>query len=92
MPYALTITADTDPLDGTSYLRITGISLLPGGVKLDWQGGVHATQYLQRNFELGGTNIWRDLLTNLPPTPISGSYTDWLATNVLQFYRMKTER
>ena len=43
MPYALTITADTDPLDGTSYLRITGISLLPGGVKLDWQGGVQAT-------------------------------------------------
>ena len=37
-------------------------------------------------------DTWRDLLTNLPPTPISGSYTDWLATNVLQFYRMKVER
>ena len=79
-------------MDGNSYLRITGVSLLPGGVKLDWHGGVDATQYLQRNDFLGSTNQWLNIHTAAPPTPISGSYTDWVGTNALQFYRMKADR
>ncbi|MBI5385060.1 MAG: hypothetical protein HZA90_10280 [Verrucomicrobia bacterium] len=84
--------ADTDPLDGTAYLRITGVSLLPGGVKLDWRGGVQSTQYLQRTFAVGGTNSWLNIHIVSPPTPVSGSYTDWFETNALHFYRIKATR
>jgi hypothetical protein len=84
--------ADTDPLDGTSYLRISHLSMLPGGVKVDWQGGVQATQFLQRTLSFGGTNVWFNIQTALPPTPVSGSYTDWLATNAMQFYRIRISR
>lgn len=84
--------ADTNPNDRTSYLGFTSLSLLPGGVKLDWHGGVDATQYLQRNDFLGSTNQWLNIHTAAPPTPISGSYTDWVGTNSLQFYRMKADR
>ncbi len=84
--------ADTDPLDRNSFLRITCVTLLSDGVKLDWQGGTLATQYLQRNVELGGTNVWLNIFTSVPPTPIFGTYTDSLGTNAMQFYRVKTER
>ena len=84
--------ADTDPLVGASHLRITGVSLLPGGLKLDWQGGVEATQILQRNLSVGGADSWLNIHTVAPPTSTSGSYTDVLGTNALQFYRLKVNR
>ena len=84
--------ADTDPLVGASHLRITGVSLLPGGLKLDWQGGVEATQILQRNLSVGGADSWLNIHTAAPPTSTSGSYTDVLGTNALQFYRLKVNR
>jgi hypothetical protein len=85
--------ADTDPLDANSYLHFTGVSRVPGAVRLDWLGGELATQFLQRRLSLDVTNEWQDILTNAPAprTPISGSHTD-SATNAIQFYRLKATR
>ncbi len=46
--------------------------------------------YLQRSPALAGTNAnWVNIWTSAPPTPISGSYTDFFGTNLMEFYRMK---
>jgi hypothetical protein len=83
--------ADTNPTNNLSYLHISGVTFLPGGVKIDWLGGIQATQFLQRSGNLSLTN-WQDILTNLPPTPVSGSYTDTIGSDAMRFYRMKAVR
>ena len=83
--------ADTDPLDGTSYLHLSSIARVPGGVRLDWQGGQQATQYLQRTFSLSGSNvIWQNILTSTPPTQLFRSYTNSTTSNA--WYRVKALR
>src|ERR1041385_2590895 len=67
--------ADTNPKNALSYLHFTSVSRVPGGVKLDWSGGINATQFLQRLDRLN-TNFWLNISTSLPPTPINGSFTD----------------
>ncbi len=58
---------------------------------VSWQGGAEATQFLERKVSLLDAN-WRIILINVPPTPTSGSYTDMLGTNAMQFYRIRAER
>jgi hypothetical protein len=84
--------ADTNPTNATSYLLLTGISPFPNGATIDWSGGVAAVQYLQRALGVGGTNIWSNISTSLPPTPIAGSYTDLFVTNAIRFYRIEATR
>jgi hypothetical protein len=55
-------------------------------------GGVQATQFLQRALSLSATSAWLNIYTAAPPTPVSGSYTDSLDTNAIQFYRVKAVR
>lgn len=84
--------ADTDPTNPDSCLRVSGIAAGPGGLRIRWQGGTNATQYLQQARELGGTNgTWRDIFTNPTPT-YSGSYTNLFETNSRMFYRIRAER
>lgn len=83
--------ADTNPTNAASHLRMTGALPMPSGLWIQWQGGVQATQYLQRLSDLH-TNFWQSIATSLPPTPISGSYTDAPGTNAIQFYRIKATR
>jgi len=85
-------TADTNPTNAASYLHFTGVHRIPSGVKLDWLGGSNATQYLQRALFLNAGGSWSNLITNLPPTPITGSFTDVLDTNVMKFYRFEVMR
>lgn len=80
--------ADTDPLDGQSYLRMTGFTSTPTNIVIEWRGGIQATQYLQRFDDLG-TNFWQNIATSYPPTPIIGSFTNAPGTNRMQFYRIK---
>jgi hypothetical protein len=80
--------AGTDPTDPNSYLRITGLRPVLGGMKIDWLGGTNGIQYLQRADTLN-SNTWADIFTNPAPTPFSGSYTDMLGTNAMQFYRVR---
>lgn len=85
--------ADTNPTNSVSFLRITTMSMVPAGLMVGWSGGNAATQYLQRNLIIGDTNSsWLNVWTSLPPTPISGSYTDSVGTNVMQFYRIEAAR
>jgi YD repeat-containing protein len=84
--------ADTDPTDANSNLRIIKIQPVPGGIGLIWQGGVFSTQYLQRGFGLGGTNLWADIFTNLPPTPDPSGFTNYGGTNKTGFYRVRATR
>ena len=85
--------ADTNPNDKTSYLRVTSIAPTPGGVSLHWQGGIEATQYLERGLALDGGDVtWIDVFTNPPPTPIVSSYTNLFGTNNLMFYRVRVTR
>lgn len=83
---------DTSPTNAASYLHFTSVATVPAGVKLDWLGGSVATQYLQRNLTLDSGGSWSNLFTNLPPTAITGSYTDALGTNAAQFYRIRAIR
>lgn len=83
--------ADTNPDDANSKLQITSADRTPIGLVINWQGGVNATQFIQRISSLT-TNDWQQVFTNLPPTPISGSYTDSFGTNAMQFYRLKVTR
>lgn len=62
--------ADTDPTNAQSVLAVTGIRVEGGGVRVAWQGGVLATQYLECVPRLSaGTLQWTPVFTNLPPTP-----------------------
>ena len=85
--------ADTNPRDASSYLRMSGIQGVAGGVRIEWQGGMMATQFLQHRLRLDDTNaLWTDIFTNPPPTPFTGSFTNHLGTNSLEFYRIRVER
>lgn len=83
--------ADTNPTNALSYLHFTSATRTPSGLVLNWQGGINATQFIERINNLT-TNNWQRIFTNLPPTPISGSYTDAPGTNATQFYRIKATR
>jgi YD repeat-containing protein len=83
--------ADTNPTNAASYLRITGLSCEAESLKIEWMGGILATQYLQQLDDLG-TNFWQNIATSYPPTPIIGSFTNAIGTNRMQFYRMKATR
>lgn len=85
-------TADTDPTNSASHLRITGISFVPAGVALHWQGGIQATQYLQSTFDLSAAASWTDIFTNLPPTASPSGYTNPPPANATQFFRLRVLR
>lgn len=83
--------ADTNPTNAASHLRMTGAFPIASGLRLEWQGGSSATQYLQRLSDLN-TNLWQRIVTNFPPTPVSGSYTDAIGTDAPRFYRIEAIR
>jgi YD repeat-containing protein len=69
----------------------TGFRSIQGGIGLNWQSGSNVSLYLQRSPALAGTNLnWVNIWTGAPPTPVTGSYTDFFGTNPMEFYRMKT--
>ena len=84
--------ADTDPNDGHSYPRMTGVTAKAGGVSVRWAAGANATQYLQRRLSLDGGDAWQDLFTNPPPTTANGSFFDAFTTNQATYYRLRFAR
>ena len=85
--------ADTNPTNSASFLALTGIIPVAGGLRVDWQGGSAARQYLQSRFDLFSTNdTWLDVFTNQPPTPVANSITNPFGTNQLQFLRIRATR
>jgi hypothetical protein len=84
--------ADTDPADPESNLRITGIDLDREGVRVSWQGGTGALQYLQaKHGPPGSPGQWVTVFSNIPPTPPDASKIE-APSNTTMFYRIKAER
>lgn len=83
--------ADTNPTNSASYLAITSIQPVAGGVWIEWQGGTAAIQRLQRLDDLNSTN-WLNLSTVFPPTPSVGSRTNFLEGSLRRFYRIEASR
>jgi len=85
-------TADTNPTNAASSLRITQVTFGPAGIAFQWQGGTQATQFLQCAFELSAAASWTDIFTNLPPTASPSGFTNTPPTTATQFYRLRVVR
>jgi hypothetical protein len=85
--------ADTNPTNAVSVLRLSRIVPEANGLRLEWQGGVAARQFLERSRSVGtaGTN-WVSLFTNNPPTSLQRNLFDLISTNRALFYRVRAVR
>jgi P pilus assembly chaperone PapD len=84
--------ADTIPTNSGSVLLITRIQKETGGFRIDWKGGVLATQLLERSSQLTGTSVaWSAMFTNPPPTSAFTNYLDTTATGPTEYYRIRIE-
>jgi hypothetical protein len=93
MPNWLEYLADTNPTNAVSVLRFTRIVSETDGVRIEWQGGVAARQFLEPCGSVGtaGEN-WVTIYTNHPPTPLQTNLFDLLGTNRALFYRVRAVR
>ena len=95
MPDLAEAIADTDLRDSESVLRIEGIDAwgTNNWVRIRWQGGRDAVQYLMRAERLTGDGSeWTVVYTNLPPTAIITNLIDEVGSNQMFFYRIKACR
>lgn len=83
-------TADTNPMDANSSLRIVSTSKAQVGTHVSWSGGPQSQQILQQAPSLSGP--WRDIFTNPAPSSASGNYLDAEGTNDAGFYRLRAGR
>ena len=87
------IVADTVPTDTDSCLRLTRVGITDGHAVVSWQGGILATQYLERTTLLASSGTaWRAIFTNSPPTATETNFVDAIGTNRVMFYRIKAAR
>jgi len=84
------IDSDTNPLDGGSRLKLTGMSLTNGKMTLHWTGGEGVTQYLERTTDLTEPTSWQVIHTITPPTPLSNTQEDPTTLALPTFYRIRT--
>lgn len=85
--------ADTDPAAADSGLRLIQFARSNQVLRLQWVGGIKATQYLERSTSLTPGGQWVTILTNNPPTPITNQFTDSAAgTGTNRFYRVRVAR
>ena len=83
--------AGTNPRDPKSKLALS-LRVAGKNALVNWQSGTNATHYLQRLRLLGRSNFWQNIQTNPAPTPTSGSYTDPLGPDEMQFYRLRLDK
>jgi len=82
--------AGTDPVSALSALRLTSIVRSNQAIRLQWNGGVSATQYLERATSLSPGSQWLGILTNYPPTPITNQFLDVSGAGVSnRIYRLR---
>lgn len=85
--------ADTDPLDSSSLLRVLSVSITPDGWQVNWMGGVYSSQFVEYVPDLvGATGDWSVRQTYFPPTDTSNTFTDTSATFEQGFYRIRAVR
>ena len=84
---------DTDPTDSNSVLKVTSLEPDAGGMRVFWEGGTGAWQYLERRENLGMTDeLWAVIFSNLPPTTLSTNLLDIDGTNETLYYRIRAGR
>ena len=84
-------TADTDPQDAESLLRVNFVGDEWGGRRVEWQGGVNAWQTIERSAELGEDAEWKLLWHREPPLPVSNAVII-VQSAERQFYRVRAGR
>lgn len=85
--------ADTVPTNGQSFLALTGMQVTGGAVRIEWQGGSDAMQYLDEREHLTETGgSWRTAFTNPPPTDVNAEYLHSGMTNSSATFRLRAER
>lgn len=86
--------ADTDPTNSASVLRITGVTLDAGVLRVDWKGGRWAKQYIDARGNLAATNaVWTCVMTNdVLPTSATNFMIQGGVTNPVRFYRIRVTR
>ena len=63
------------------------------GLRLEWQGGIQARQYVERNNDISlSSNRWVVIYTNHPPTPLQTNLFALLGTNGALLYRIRAVR
>ena len=83
-------TADTNPSDPASVLRVLSLDFTGADLRIQWTGGTAATQYLEWTSSL--FNPWQCIYTNTPPT-LSTSLLDLTGIGYpIGFYRIRAER
>ena len=84
--------ADTTPNNRESVLQITGIEVSSTGTTVSWQGGIQATQYVERSNDLVAQD-WETIKTINPPTSEIGTWEDdEMTVQGRQFYRLRASR
>ncbi|VGO18352.1 right-handed parallel beta-helix repeat-containing protein [Pontiella sulfatireligans] len=83
--------ADTNPTNTASVLKLTTIQPEAGGIRIDWQGGGQARQYLEYTANLPA-NTWVAIYTNEPVTAPTNMLVDSNAGGNPGFYRIQAER
>lgn len=85
--------ADTDPTDAASRLMIQAVQPWGRILRLHWQGGVVATQYVDFAEELlpVGT-VWRTCFTNVPPTAVLTNLLISPGFTGRKFFRIRAAR
>jgi len=84
------LVADTSPTDINSLLAFVAITPVGTDLRVTWQGGVQATQFVERsNMLTTNPANWITIFTNLPPTAPSTNFLDTAATNDNAFYRIR---
>lgn len=88
------VVADTDPTDPASQLALLSAAPAPGSadVRIEWQGGAAARQYLECREDLMDGGPWRILYTNEPPTAVTNVIQHAGVTNDAMYYRIRAER
>jgi hypothetical protein len=85
--------ADTVPTNNRSVLAIVGLTLSNGTPRVERQGGVWATQYLETaDALLPRGERWTVIFTNVPPTTVITNVIDGGATNRMLNYRIRAVR
>lgn len=82
-------TADTNPQDTDSLLRLNLIYPDWGGVRIEWQGGIQAAQWLESSGSV--TGVWNTIFAVPPPTPGSNAVVIFDARPT-RFYRIRAGR
>jgi hypothetical protein len=84
--------SDTDPTNAASVLRIQGFRRESNGVRIGWEGGTSAWQYIERSDSIEDGAAWTVVFTNEPPTPAATNIFVPGSANGLFFYRIKAAR